>query len=352
MFKALVVFLLLLVAALGTWLFLRPAAPLTVDVVTVESGDIASTLQLTGRVINDRTVTITALLDGEITAINARQGDRVESNTILASLNNQIAAAQVTKAEADLLYQRRNLQITGSNYSRIKKLSDKGSATKQALDDALLEMRRAEASFKVAEADLAIRQLQLECAEVKAPFAGTIIEQHAEVGQWVEAGSRLFKLVADDGRVVEMQVDAGDAQKVSLGQAASMRLEAQINNAWQGEIIWLAPAITTDDNSNSFAARVGLGPDAPELMLDQQVDVELQLDSRSDVVLIEQAALQSDADGYFVFMLEQGTSSIRRIETGLFSINNVEVTSGLDSGEQVIVPGLTALQDGSRVEAR
>ena len=149
-----------------------------------------------------------------------------------------------------------------------------------------------------------------------------------------------------------MQVDAGDAQKVSLGQAASMRLEAQINNAWQGEIIWLAPAITTDDNSNSFAARVGLGPDAPELMLDQQVDVELQLDSRSDVVLIEQAALQSDADGYFVFMLEQGTSSIRRIETGLFSINNVEVTSGLDSGEQVIVPGLTALQDGSRVEAR
>ena len=213
-------------------------------------------------------------------------------------------------------------------------------------------MRRVEASFKVAEADLAIRQLQLESAEVKAPFAGTIIEQHAEVGQWVEAGSRLFKLVADDGRVVEMQVDAGDAQKVSLGQAASMRLEAQINNAWQGEIIWLAPAITTDDNSNSFAARVGLGPDAPELMLDQQVDVELQLDSRSDVVLIEQAALQSDADGYFVFMLEQGTSSIRRIETGLFSINNVEVTSGLDSGEQVIVPGLTALQDGSRVEAR
>lgn len=352
MIRALIFFLLLLIAGLGAWLLLRPSAPLPVTVVTVERGDIASTLQLTGRVVNDRTVTITALLDGEITAINARQGDRVKSNAVLASLNNQIAAAQVTKAEAELLYQRRNLQITGSNYSRIKKLSDKGTSTLQAVDDALLEKRRVEASFKVAEAELAIRQLQLQSAEIKAPFSGTIIEQHAEVGQWVEAGSRLFKLVADDGRVVEMQVDAGDVQKIALGQTATMSLESQADTEWENEIIWLAPAITASGNNNSFAVRVDVGQSAPALMLDQQVDVELQIDNRSDVLLVQQAALLSDAGGYFLFMLDGDTSRIRRIETGLFSIDSVEITSGIDAGEKVIIPGLTTLQDGSRVEAR
>ncbi len=352
MFRAIILFLLLLFAAAAAWFLLRPPAPTLVDVVSVERSDIATTLQLTGRVINDRTVTITALLDGEITAINARQGDRVEANTVLASLNNQVAAAQVSKAEADLLYQRRNLQITGNNYSRIKKLFDQGTTTRQSLDDALLEKRRVEASFKVAEAELDIRQLQLQSAEIKSPFAGTITEQHAEVGQWVEAGSRLFKLVADDGRVVEMQVDAGDAQKVTLGQAARISLETQEDTEWLDEVIWLAPAITTDGNSNSFAVRVGLGRDAAALMLDQQVEVELELDSRRDVLQIQQAALQSDAEGYFVFVFNDGKSDVRRIETGLFSINSVEVISGLDAAEQVIVPGLTQLQAGSRVEAR
>jgi len=323
----------------------------SVDVIVAERSAIATSLKLTGQVVNDRTVSITALLDGEITAINARQGDKVESGAVLASLDNQVAKAQVIKAEAELAYQRRHLQIATANYNRTRNLLGKGSATQQAVDDRLLEKRRVEAAFKVAEADLDIRQLQMKNAEVKAPFSGTIIQQAAEVGQWVEAGTQLFVLVAEDGRVVEMLVDAGDVGKVKLGQRADMSLEADPDTRWQNEVVWIAPSISANENSNALAVRVSLD-DVPGLLLDQQVDVELELARREDVVVVPQSALLNDAGGYYVLLDDNGVARRNPVETGIFSVEQAEITEGLDPGERVVVPNLVPPRDGQAIESR
>lgn len=351
MFKAFLAFILLVAVAAGAWFYLRPEPPVVVDVIVAERSEIATSLQLTGQVVNDRTVSITALLDGEITGINARQGDAVAAGAVLASLDNQVAIAQVTKAEAELAYQRRHLQIANSNYNRTRNLLDKGSGTQQAVDDRLLEKRRVEAAFKVAEADLAIRQLQMKNAEIKAPFAGTIIQQQAEVGQWVEAGTQLFVLVADDGQVVEMLVDAGDATKVVLGQRAELSLEADPDSSWENEVIWIAPSITASGNSNALAVRVSMDG-VSGLLLDQQVDVELELARREDVVVLQQAALLSNSGEYYVLLENNGVASRQSVEPGIFSVDTVEILKGLDAGDRVILPGLIPPKDGQAIETR
>lgn len=358
MWKALALILVAMALAAAAYLLLQPPAPTRVATIPVSRGDISNSLQLTGTVINDRTVTITALLDGEITAINAREGDTVEKDQVLSELDNQIAKAQLDKAEADLLYHRNSLSLINTGYERLSKLHKKGNASRQSLDDKLLEKRAAQSAVKVAQAELAIRELQLANSSVSAPFAGTITLQTVETGQWVEAGTQLFELVAGDGNVIEFQVDAEDASRIAVGQAVKLSSESWPDRPWSSEVTWLAPGINRSQrdggNSNAFSARVELGEGAPPLLLNQQLDVELTIDAREDVLVIEQRLLELGPEGYRVFTYQEGNAVLKEVETGLFSIDEVEITNGLSANEQIIVPPTMgngeSLSDGDSVE--
>jgi RND family efflux transporter MFP subunit len=318
----------------------------------VSKSSISSKLELLGTVINDRSVTITALLDGEIVSTRVREGDRVEEGDLLAELDSEAAQLQLEKAKADLLYQQVYLAQVEKNLARQQGLADKGSATMQSVDDTLLEKKRVEAAVEVADAELAIRKLFLENAQIVAPFTGTIITQSAERGQWVEAGTQLFVLVADEGRVIEAQVDADDAAQVSLGQAAQLSSDSFVGQTWDSTIVWLAPSITrnNDGASNTFAIRIALDSNAPNLLLDQQLDVTIVTDSREDVLVIPQKLLSEPIPGEFsVMLIENEEARLQRITTGLFSTSDVEVTEGIAEGDLVMQNSDRPVNDGQAV---
>jgi len=342
----------LLAAAGFAYLGLRPAAPIEVSTHEVRRADIANQLDLVGTVINDRSVTITALLDGEIISTRAREGDRVKEGDTLAELDSEAAQLQLSKARAELTYQETNLEQLQKNLETQQKLAAKGSASRQSVDDILLESKRVEAAVEVAKAELSIRELLLKNAKIEAPFTGTIITQSAEKGQWVEAGTQLFVLVADEGQVVEVQVDADDAGTISIGQLAQLSSESINGQSWESEVVWLAPAITRDFNgaSNTFAIRIALDETAPSLLLDQQLDVSLIIESRSDVLVIpQQALLERKLGEYSVTLVSNDEAQTQAVTTGLFSISHVEITGGLDEGAKVLLSANGEVIDGQAV---
>jgi RND family efflux transporter MFP subunit len=331
---------------------LRQTPARVVDTLPVIRADIASTLSLTGTVINDHTVTITALLDGEIVAIQAREGVEVEAGETLAELDSQQATAMLDKAVAELRYERQNLESANRSYARNRDISSNGNVSRQALEDSLLGLQRAQAAVKVAEATITVNQLSVNNATIKAPFSGTVIEQTAEIGQWVEAGTQLFTLVASDGQVIEAQVDASDAGKVSLQQPVSMSSDAWPGFQWHSKVNWIAPAISSGDKANNaFAVRMALGDAAPDLLLGQQVDVELETDSRQNVLSLPLSTLQETvAEQYSVFVIEQGAVKRKPIDVGLLTINDAEIVNGLNESDLVIVPAGLPLAEGIAVE--
>ncbi len=352
MFKRLLLLFIVVTALLAAYFILRPTTPAEVTVATVSRSTISSQLELLGTVINDRSVTITALLDGEIVSTRVREGDRVEEGDLLAELDSEAAQLQLEKAKADLLYQQVYLAQVEKNLVRQQGLASKGSATMQSVDDTLLEKKRVEAAVEVANAELAIRKLYLENAQIVAPFTGTIITQSAERGQWVEAGTQLFVLVADEGRVIEAQVDADDAAQVSLGQAAQLSSDSFDGQTWDSTVVWLAPSITRNNNgaSNTFAIRIALDDDAPNLLLDQQLDVTIVTDSREDVVVIPQKLLAEVTPGeYSVLLIENDTVQRRSVTTGLFSTSEVEISEGLKAGDTVLLKSNKPIDDGQTV---
>ncbi len=355
MIKKLLLLLVAVVALLAIYVAVRPDAPVAVSLHEVKRGDITAKLDLLGTVINDRSVTITALLDGEIIRTLVREGDRVEEGDLLAELDSEAAQLQLEKADADLLYQQSYLAQVEKNLLMQQGLAAKGSATMQTVDDTALEKNRVAAAVEVAKAELAIRKLYLKNARIVAPFTGTIITQSAEKGQWVEAGTQLFVLVADEGRVIEAQVDADDAARVSLGQAVELSSDSLPGQQWASEIVWLAPSISrnNDGASNTFAVRIALQDNAPSLLLDQQLDVSIITEARENVLQIPQDLITESSPGDFTVMrVNDDQIAVQPIQTGLFSLSHVEVTDGLAEGDKLVLDSSSPVVDGQSVTVR
>ena len=324
-------------------------APAAVAALGVERGDLAATIELLGTVINDRTVTITALLDGRLTAIEAREGDAVEAGEALATLDVREATTRLAKAKAELELARRRLASAEREDERLRGLSRNGATTRQTVDDTADALDDARLSLAVAEFDVVLMRLALDDAVIGAPFAGTVIEQSAETGQWVEAGTPLFRLVASDGTVIEAEVDAGDSARVALGLPVTLSSDAWPERTWRSAVSWIAPDVR-GETTNRFAVRLPLGADAPPLKLGQRVDLALEIERVEGVATLPLDALVEHAPGrYHAFVLEAGRARRVDVEVGLVTIDAAEIVAGVADDALVLVPGDVELEDGMAV---
>ncbi|MFK7856425.1 MAG: efflux RND transporter periplasmic adaptor subunit [Granulosicoccus sp.] len=337
--------------AAAVYIWQQAEATRFVSTVAVVRGSIDSRLQLTGSVINDRTVTLTALLDGEITSILAREGDKVEAGDVLAELDSRQARAMVDQASAELVLQEQALEASTRNLARIERLSRVGSVSVQSRDDGRDAQIEARASLHAARATLTMNQLILDNALIRSPFSGTVIEQSAETGQWLEAGTPLFRVVASEGTVIEAGVSASDWPRLSVGQPVTLSSDDSDGVQWASDINWIAPTVDTiGGQAKNVAIRISPTEKAPPLLLGQDVDVDVLLQRNDDVLVVPLQVLQENDVGEFsVFVLNDGTAQETQLTIGLTSLEDAEVISGLTEGDRVIIPVGKLLQDGQAV---
>lgn len=346
--------LLVVMAGVAAWT-LRPAALPEVQVIHAQRGPIESTIRVTGRVINDRTVTLTALLDGQIQGMLVEKGQKVKAGQVLAYLDKREADALLEKARAQAARERQAVDEAARKLQRLRKMGRSGGAAAQTIDDAEAEWRAAQARLRVAEADLNVAKIHREKIEITAPFAGVITQKTAEVGQWLEAGTQLFTLVADEGREIEANVDAGDSGIVHVGQTVTVISDAFPGRDWHETVHWIAPAITADqdDAINTFAVRMTLGPDAPPLLLEQQVDVRIRTARKEDVLKLPYGALIDQGDKQQVAVVRDGRIKLVDVGTGIDDFSHIEITAGLKGDEDIVLPqGQKKLTDGMAVQIR
>ena len=352
--KILLALAILFATALLVWTYLTPAQPLQVQSIAPTKQTLETKLDLNATVINDQIVTITALLNGKIGQIKAREGDAVKSGEALALLDNRQAQSLLDKAVAELDYKRQKFKTTSRSYARLKNLSKAGNTSKQNVDDALDAFRSAETEVTIAQASVTLAELQLQNGTVRAPFAGTIIQQYAESGQWVEAGTPLFKLVAKDAYLIEAHVDASDWALVSMDQLVSLTTESAPDKQWQSVVSWIAASVATNDrDAKAVAIRFPLGKDAPPLLLGQEVDAELVLKQVEDALTLPLSAMVEREPGeYVVFVAQNNKAKLKPISVGLQNATHAEITDGLNENENVLVAPRAQLVDGMSIEIK
>jgi RND family efflux transporter MFP subunit len=299
-----------------------------VTVISPQRGPIKNAINLTGRVINDRTVTLSALVNGQITEMKISKGQQVSKDQVLARFDRREADALVEKLAAEYELAEERARLARDNLDRLANMGSNSSVSEQQLEQARSDHLIARTQLKISRSSHIIAKIQREKYDVTAPFDGVITEKTTEVGQWVEAGTPLFTLVARDGREIEVKIDSSDRALIKLNQQASVSAEAWPEQVWQESIHWLSPAVLRkgQENLNDFTARLTLGNAAPPLILGQQVDVELVLERKDDALTLPYSVLiEKDDSKQLAIVGSDSRIELIEIEIGIEDVTRFEV---------------------------
>jgi len=196
------------------------------------------------------------------------------------------------------------------------------------------------AELTVNQALLALEDARddLEAAELRAPFAGTVVDVTAIPGEHVETGS-IITLADLAEPLLCLWVEESDLSGVAVGNRVEIIFEALPDDIFTGEIIRIDPALVTVDGTLAVQAwaSVDVASHPAALLGGMNADVEVVSAESTDTILVPLQALRElGADQYAVFVVQSdGEMVLRLVEVGLMDFTNAEILSGLEAGEIV-----------------
>lgn len=393
---------LLLVLLLLFALRLRPAAPVvdreTVFLDTVRRGEMLLSVRGPGTLVPVEVRRIAAGSSGRVAAVHSLPGARVESETVIVTLENPSLSQELTAAELELAAAEANLddrrvQLRRQVLNQRSLLASVRAEARQAvlsaeadaeihaegiigrieLEDSLgaaeeLQVRarheeeRLQLAERVAAAELAAeearvaelraaRDLKRELVsrlEVRAGIAGVLQEVSAEAGQQVMAGDNLARVAEPNRLKAELRVAEVQASDIEVGQTA--RVDTR-NGIVSGRVSRVEPAV----RDGAVTVDVALGEDLPRgARSDLSVDGLIEIELLPDVLYTGRPAFGQDGQEVELFRLaEDGEHALRaRVRLGRTSVNTVEIREGLAEGDTVILSDTSAWEGHDRIRVR
>ncbi|HMB55270.1 MAG TPA: efflux RND transporter periplasmic adaptor subunit [Thermoanaerobaculia bacterium] len=331
------------------------AAPPPERAQPVETGEarveaLSVRLASVGSLEADNIVDVRPEADGTVAAIAVDEGDTVRRGDLLVRLDSRETAAELAAADAAVERHRAELDNLATRLERNRGLFEKGAISRQALDDLEADQKTATARLNEAEAQRDLAARQLDKTVIRAPFTGKAGARSFYVGDYVSRGDRLFSLVDDDPLKVEFTVPEQYVDRLDLGSPVDVRVRSLPGETFQGEVVFVSPRV--DPGSRTVAMKAAVPNADGRLRPGQFADVELEIERRADALVVAEAAIVPRGGENFVFVVDDDDRAHeRKVELGARETGKVEIRSGVEAGERVVVAGQQRLREGSLVTA-
>lgn len=213
-----------------------------------------------------------------------------------------------------------------------------------------LGVASAQAAVDKADADLVAAQQDLDATRIEARGPGTVAAVNTAAGESVAAGDVVVTVVGDEGATVTMTLSGADVDAVAVGQAADVTLPGATRSA-TGEVTWVStvsspgagPLPFTSPSTYAAVVHVSAGElGATVLPQGAPADVSITVGSSQDAVTVPTSAVDPEASGASVRVLEDDGPVVRAVEVGRTGGGRTELLSGIEPGEQVVLADLDA----------
>ena len=349
-----------------------------VTVQKVRRSEAKSSLVLPGNIEAVTEAPVLARASGYIKRRYADIGDRVKQGQVLAEieapeLNQQIRQAKATvdqanstveQAEAALQQGHSNENLARVTAQRWQNLSKKGVVSRQENDTYQLQWAAQQANVQAlekavaaarnnassVEANVARLNDLLEYQTVRAPFAGVITLRNADAGVLVNEGNTLLYRIAQTDRLrTYLNVPQADASSVRVGQQAVLVIPDLPGHEFPGAVTRTANAL--DPATRTLLVEVQVPNPAALLMPGMYAQVDLSVPRMSPPLLIPGDTLVVRSNGPQVAVVQpDGRVHFELIQLGRDFGNRLEVLSGLEEGQQVVVNPSDAIREGAKVK--
>jgi RND family efflux transporter MFP subunit len=356
---------LALLGAAAWWLALRPGQALAVHAATVNAsgGGSASGAGITanGYVVARTRASVSAKILGRLSTLRVHEGSFIKANDIIATIDDadfqaQLAAARAAEAQVAV-------QITQAkrDLHRAEQLSTEKLNSVADLEDAQTKVDALSAQLASAKAQTQVAEAALENTRVRAPFDGTVLRKDAEVGEIVapsSAGGGLTRtaiVTMADLSTLEVEVDVNEAYIAQIGSAqpARITLDAYPDTSFSGRVRQVVP--TADRQKATVQVKVAILDHDSRILPEMGAKVLFENPGHGELhvaprrVFVPAAAVVQADGGARVWVIENGRVNAKTVDLGPPREDQVEVRSGLDGGESVVLNPPAGLKAGARV---
>lgn len=331
--------------------------PMTVEMAKVGRGRITATLTVVGNLIGEQTVDVAPRVNGRITSINVKLGDRVRRGQVIAKIEDREIVEQLNQAqashqvaEANIRQREADLNLAKTNVERSRNLFSRQLLPKQTLDDAEARYTAAVAQVDVSNAQLAQSQARLQELKINlsnttvtSPVDGFVAKRNLDVGGFASQNTPVVGVVDISSLRLVANVVEKDLRAVSVGDRAEVEVDAYPGEKFAGRIARLAPVL--DPATRTAAMEVEVPNAQFRLKPGMYARVELTIEDKENAIVIPKIALVDSEGRRGVFMPnEQNKAAFRPVTIGIENNRQAEILDGLQEGEQIVSVGAGAVR--------
>ncbi|KGK43404.1 hypothetical protein LH51_00025 [Nitrincola sp. A-D6] len=271
--------------------------------------------------------------EGQIADFPWYPGDQVLQGDLLIALDDSLLRSQIARSRAELQRAERDLE-------RVRSLSQRNLISTE-------ELQRRETELEIARSELALLTTRLGFTRISAPFSGVVTERLSEPGNFAAKNTHLLTLIDPASLVIDVHLSEQVITHLQLGDKVSIVLDALGPQDFAGKVARIYPEI----DPLTRRGQIEIQPDpVPAGALPGQlarVSLSASLQAR---MMIPFSALRYDQGEYVYLMNARQRIEKRQVVTGVRVSDRIEVLSGLEAGDQIVIRGFMGLAEGKTVQ--
>ena len=374
----------------------KPATIHGAKIETIKLSPVEEEYEAVGTVRSKTTSNLSSKMVGNILAVHVREGDRVQTGQLLVEIDDRDSRSQLQKAEAGLREVQGGLEEIEQNihaaeaargaaeagrslalatFNRYQALLEQKSASPQEFDEVQAKMKIAEAEadragrmlqaltakksqvlakMEQAKADITNAQIYVGYGRITSPMSGVVVSKQADIGLLAAPGVPLLTVEDNSRYRLEVSVEDSMLGRIRLGTPSQISIDAVGPQEFSRRVTEIVPA--SDPGSRSSTVKIDLldvkGSSGSQAVLRSGLYGKARFSiGRKQILQVPLKAILQRGQLVSVFVVDSSQIlHLRLIKTGKQYGDQLEVLSGLNDGDRIVVEGIERVKEGDRVE--
>jgi RND family efflux transporter MFP subunit len=335
------------------------APPIPVAVYTVQKGSAVYYDEYPATVVALNEVQLRPQVTGYITGVFFKDGQHVGKGQKLYTVDQQQYQASYNQAVANLNVAKANLGKAQQDADRYAELQKNDAIARQTVEHAQADLQASKMQLEAAKANVASVQTNVRYSTIYAPFEGTIGISQVKLGAAVSPGQTILNTISSDNPIaVDVSVDQKEiARFVTLQQQPNSGRDSVFTMAlpdlsvypYPGQISLIDRAV--DPQTGTIKTRMSFSNKDKMLRSGMNVNVRVKNNGNSQSILIPAKAVMEQMGEYFVYVVgDSNKVAQRKVVTGQVINDKIQVKTGLEENEKIVMDGIQKLRDGAVVQ--
>ncbi|MCL1077585.1 efflux RND transporter periplasmic adaptor subunit [Parashewanella spongiae] len=305
-----------------------------VETAIVTTGDVGSFYSTTATLEAPEEAEVVTRVAGLIEQLHTEEGMQVKKGQLLATIDSRRQLYQYQQSEAEV-------KVIEQELERLNKMTNKQFISADSISKLQYNLQAA-----TAQRDLA--KLQLTESEVRSPIDGVIAKRFVKAGNMIKEFEPLFHVVRQDELHAIVHLPEQQLSNLKIDQQASVSSTLNPDYRASANVIRISPVV--DATSGTFKVTLLLPNADNQFKSGMFTRTELQYDTHQQVTVVPYNALVNQDNNYAIYVIDNGKANQKDVTIGYQQDGLVEILSGVNLGEQIVIRGQHNLKDQSDVE--